>query len=612
MKSARLRPPIFLGIECGGTHTVVLAADEAQAVRFELGAANLKLLNDSELRQMFRRIRALVPNPEAIAIGMAGARTENDRTRIRAAANAVWRNVPCLATNDLETALEAVDEPAAHLSRQIPKVLVLSGTGSCCYGRRPDGRTAKMGGWGHLLGDKGSGYDISLRALKALVFYLDRDGAWSTLGHRILRALQLNEPNELIGWITRSDKAAIAALAPEVFAAARERDAIAKDILQGAVASLAKDAVSCARKLARPSESVQFVFAGSVLLKQVRFAQRVAVEIQKTWPKAIVTPLEREAAWGALHLAKQLRSQSFVPGATTPSIAQNLPEPGATPAIKSTRLSPTEERNPRSMHLDRLPIDAAVELMLKEEAFVRRGLWRERTKIAAGVRWIASALKRGGRLFYVGAGTSGRLGILDASECPPTFRTPPDLVQGIIAGGQQAIWRAIEGAEDDADAGARAVRFRGVRAGDVLVGIAASGRTPFVWGALHEAKKRGAKTILLCFNPHLRIPPRFRPGLVIAPQIGPEILTGSTRLKSGTATKLVLNIFTTLAMVQIGKVISNLMVDLNPSNIKLRDRAARILQELAGCTYAEAGEALQRHGWIVKEAWEALVRKRKS
>jgi N-acetylmuramic acid 6-phosphate etherase len=176
------------------------------------------------------------------------------------------------------------------------------------------------------------------------------------------------------------------------------------------------------------------------------------------------------------------------------------------------------------------------------------------------------------------------------------------MVQGIIAGGAPALWRAAEGAEDDALAGARAIQFRGIHARDVVVGIAASGRTPFVRGALVEARRRRAGTILLTFNPHLKIPARLRPALVIAPNVGPEILTGSTRLKAGTATKLVLNMFTTLAMVQLGKVAGNLMVDLNPSNAKLRERATRIVETLTGADSHAARVALEKTGWNVKNA----------
>jgi N-acetylmuramic acid 6-phosphate etherase len=260
------------------------------------------------------------------------------------------------------------------------------------------------------------------------------------------------------------------------------------------------------------------------------------------------------------------------------------------------------------MNLDKLSLHAAIRLMLGEDATIPRALLDERRKIERGVQLIVRSFRRGGRLFYVGAGTSGRLGVLDASECPPTFRTDPEMVQGVIAGGQMALWQAVEGAEDDPEAGARAMEFRGVNRRDTVVGIAASGRTPFVWGALREAKRRGASTVLLCFNPHLVIPRADRPTLVIAPRIGPEILTGSTRLKSGTATKLILNIFTTLAMVRMGKVLGNLMIDVKASNTKLRDRAVRIVRELTGAEYTKAEAALVESDWKIKPACARLGR----
>lgn len=595
----------YLGLEAGGTRLVGLfdAGDGSPVRRAEAGPANLRLLTDAQLAARFHEIAAAFPAPGAVCIGMAGARAESDRERIRRAAAKVWPKVPCLATNDLETALMAADEEA-----NATRVLVLSGTGSCFFGRTPTGKTAKVGGWGHVLGDKGSGFEIGLRALKAVVYYLDRDGEWSVLGQQLLRALQLNEPNELIGWAQNASKADIAALAVEVFKAWGKRDEIATDILTGASESLAKDAVTCAGKLAKPGEPVQFILAGSVLLKQPKFAERVAAGIRKRWRGAIVTPLRRESAFGALALAKRAFPAGTVqsPVATKPKTAR----PSLTnPNIASIALSPTEQRNPRSMALDTLSLDAAVDLMLREDRYVTSALLADRAKIRKGVELVVRSFKQGGRLFYVGAGTSGRLGVLDASECPPTFRTDPELVQGIIAGGQTAIWSAVEGAEDDPEAGARAIAFRGVSKRDTVVGIAASGRTPFVWGALREAKRRGAKTVLLCFNPNLKISRPDRPTLVLAPKIGSEILTGSTRLKSGTATKLVLNIFTTLAMVRTGKVLSNLMVDVKASNVKLRDRAVRIVRELTGADYPTAEQALLKADWKIKDACRKLGRK---
>ena len=498
---ANSRPPACLGIEAGGTRMVGLfdAGDGAPARRAEVGPANLRLLNDAQLTRRFREIAAAFPKPDALAIGMAGARAESDRERIRRAAAKVWPKVPCLATNDLETALMAADSSAGIKERDIPRVLVLSGTGSCFFGRASDGKTAKVGGWGHVLGDKGSGFEIGLRALKAVVYYLDRDGEWSALGQRLLRALQLNEPNELIGWAQNASKTDIASLAVEVFKAAAARDAIATDILKGAAESLAKDAVTCAGKLTKANAPVQFVLAGSILLRQPKFARTVEESILKRWKGAIVTPLKRDSVHGALALAQQALPLSSlkrsVAGISTKT-SKCAATAGPLNSVASISLSPTEQRNPRSMKLDQMSTADAVELMLREDRLVTSALLAEREKIQKGVELIVGSFRRSGRLFYVGAGTSGRLGVLDASECPPTFRTDPELVQGIIAGGQTAIWQAVEGAEDDLQAGARAIEYRGVKRGDTVVGIAASGRTPFVWGALREAKRRGGPTHL--------------------------------------------------------------------------------------------------------------------
>ncbi len=604
--------PLFLGIEGGGSHTVAIMADAQKQFlkRFEAGPANLKLLSDAQLLGLFKTIAAAFPQPDGIGIGMAGARLETDWQRMRTAAANVWPGIPCHTTNDLETAVAAVEVKNDHAPAT--RVLVLSGTGSCCYGRNASGKIAKIGGWGHILGDKGSGYEIGLRALKAVVYYLDRDGEWSKLGERLLHRLLLNEPNELIGWVQNADKSLVAGLAVEVFAAWKKGDRIAADILIGAGESLAEDALTCAGKLAAPKDAVHFILTGSILLKQPQFARTLAARLKKGWPGAVVSPLDRESVWGAVTLAEKAW-KNRTEGSNPAKVVRREAKPAKSllpdmPLSELVKSSPTEQRNPRSLKLDTMPIEQAVELMLSEDAKIPAAIRVEKKNIARGVGLIAQAFKRGGRLFYVGAGTSGRLGVLDASECPPTFRTEPEQVQGIMAGGQGALWRSVEGAEDDPAAGARAIQFRGVTRRDVVVGIAASGRTPYVWGALGEAKRRGAKTILVAFNPFLTISRTARPTVVITPNVGPEILTGSTRLKSGTATKLVLNIFTTLAMVRTGKVISNLMVDLNPSNVKLRDRAIRIVQQLWNVDYATAEKALISSKWVIKPALKRLAK----
>ena len=606
------RPSCYLGIEGGGTRSTLVLADAQGKAIAELqgGPANLKLLSDRQLLWLLKSFATRLPRVSinAIAIGLAGARSDADKDRIRRAAARVWPRVPCYGTNDLETALAA-----APVAKDVSaRVLILSGTGSCCFGHSSDGRTAKVGGRGHVIGDRGSACDIGQRALKALMADYDHRGRWPKLGGHILQSLLLNDPEDLIPWSIEADKTKIAALALSVFAMARKRDPLSRELLDHAAQALADDGDACASRLVRRNARVQFVFNGGVLLKNDTFARDVEKRLKQRWPKAIITRVEGSSSWGAVALAQQ--HSAHARPITPPK--RHDPLPADHPAFDRELLkqSPTEQRNPRSLKLDTMPLSDAVELMLSEDATIPAALRTELPTITWVIQKVITAFTHGGRLFYVGAGTSGRLGVLDASECPPTFRAPREQVQGIIAGGQRALWSAVEGAEDDPAAGAAAIEYRGITKRDVLIGIAASGRTPFVWGALAEASRRGAVTVLVCFHPGFKTLPRrkglFYPDKVIAPTLGAEVLTGSTRLKSGTATKLLLNLFTTLAMTHSGKVISNLMVDLNPSNVKLRIRAVGIVQQLTGCDANTARTALEDSGWIVKDAWHRLTRKR--
>lgn len=269
------------------------------------------------------------------------------------------------------------------------------------------------------------------------------------------------------------------------------------------------------------------------------------------------------------------------------------------PAWRDKRL--TEQRNPRSARLDRMSAQEIVDLINAEDRLVAAAVGAEREPIARCVELVVDSLRRGGRLFYVGAGTSGRLGVLDAAEMPPTFRTDPELVQGLIAGGHAALVRAQEGAEDSVEAGAAALEARGVGPADFVLGIATSGTTPYVHGALRRARELGARTgFLLCTSPGDEL--RAAHDVVIAPLVGPEVVTGSTRMKAGTATKLVLNTISTTTMVQLGKVYGNLMVDLEVTCQKLQDRGERILMELLGVDRPAATELLERSGGHVKTA----------
>jgi N-acetylmuramic acid 6-phosphate etherase len=268
-----------------------------------------------------------------------------------------------------------------------------------------------------------------------------------------------------------------------------------------------------------------------------------------------------------------------------------------TSRIRYDRL-PTERPHPRAHDLDRLPAVRIARLMNRADAQALRAVGRAAPAIARAVDLIVDSLANGGRLLLVGAGTSGRLGVIEAAECPPTFGTPPALVQAVIAGGRRAVFRSAEGAEDDAAEGARQLRQR-ARPRDVVVGIAASGVTPFVRGGLAEARRHGAATILVACNPYVS---RRAARVVITLAVGPEVLAGSTRLKAGTATKLTLNTLTTAAFARLGKVYGNRMVDLRPRSAKLRARARRLVSELGQVSPRDAARLLGEAGDSAKVA----------
>jgi N-acetylmuramic acid 6-phosphate etherase len=256
----------------------------------------------------------------------------------------------------------------------------------------------------------------------------------------------------------------------------------------------------------------------------------------------------------------------------------------------------TEARNPASQSIDALPTLDMLAVINAADKEVALAVELELPHIAAAVDAVAGRLRQGGSLFYIGAGTSGRLGVLDASECPPTFNTPPELVQGIIAGGDTALRKSVEKAEDDPEAGAEDLRSRAFKAGDALVGIAASGRTPYVLGALGYARSLGALTVGLSCTPNSEVAAASE--IAITPLAGPEIVTGSTRLRAGTATKLVLNMLSTGVMIRLGYVYGNLMVNVQPTNGKLTDRARRIISSIAEVSYDQAAELLDKAGSV--------------
>ncbi|MDQ6860776.1 MAG: N-acetylmuramic acid 6-phosphate etherase, partial [Verrucomicrobiota bacterium] len=416
----------------------------------------------------------------------------------------------------------------------------------------------------------------------------DIDHRVDELGQSILRQLCLNRLEDLVSWASNANKTSVANLAPVVFEGAKRGHKEMLSAIEGGAQILAQFTAAVAKRL--EFEAPEVKLSGGLFCFHPEYVEFYAECLRKLLPGSSVSVCRDSGALGAAWLVARELPAAEIAEKTTATDVSDLAD------------AVTEQRNPRSARLDKLSSSELVELFVSEEAIVQQALSAVREPLVRAVDLVSESLQRGGRLFYVGAGTSGRLGVLDASEIPPTFGASPELVQGIIAGGVTALHSAAEGAEDQAEAGALAIAERGVSAADVVCGITASGRTPFVLGALRRARELGAKTILLTCNPASQPAKGDTPEIAIDLPTGPEIITGSTRLKAGTATKVALNIISSCSMICLGKVRENLMVDLNVSNAKLRERAVRLVRQVRGCSEAEARRFLEKENWNVRAA----------
>ena len=403
---------------------------------------------------------------------------------------------------------------------------------------------------------------------------------------KVLHALSLNNFDELVRWAQTADKMDVAMLAPVVFEAAAAGDARMMEIIEDGARVLCEYTEAVADRLHLLAPKV--VLMGGLFHRDSIYTHAFLRRLKKNLPDARVTTAERAPELGAAWLAAEAHDH-----------ATFHPKP-SDHEIDDLAAALTEQRNPRSLEVEKMAAPDLVELFVEEEKFVQDALRTASADLARAIEQVTKSLRNEGRLFYVGAGSSGRIGVLDASEIPPTFGAPAHLVQGIVAGGVTALHRSVEGAEDEESAGAFALDDRGVKSGDVVIGITASGRTPFALGALSRAKSLGAKTILLTCNP------MAAPGidLVITLPVGPEILAGSTRLKAGTVTKVALNIISTGAMIGLGKVRGNLMIDLHTTSTKLRDRAVRIVAEVTQRDYQSARTLLEASDWNLRATLE--------
>ena len=568
----------ILGVEGGGTKTawVIVNRDGNELQILDQGTlppSNFRLATSERLRAIFGEL------PKEIDRGgvfLAGCGTEEDRQSLLRLCAEIWPGAKIVTGSDRESGLAAA---LGHADG----IVVNAGSGSSVTGRR-DQRVENAGGWGHILGDAGGGYFLSLQALRLILREYDLHRGEVQFTTKVLRALSLNNLDELVRWAQTADKMEVAMLTPVVFEAAATGDARVMEIIEEGARVLCEYTEAVASRLHLLAPKVMLL--GGLFHRDSIYTHAFRRKLKKNLPDARVATAERAPEFGAAWLAAEMGEW--------PNLRSKLPEEKIDDLIAAL----TEQRNPRSENLEKMSAHDLVKLFADEEKFVQEALRGAAVDLARAIEMVTESLRKGGRLFYIGAGSSGRIGVLDASEIPPTFGASPELVQGIVAGGATALHRSVEGAEDEKSEGALAVDERGVKVADVVIGITASGRTPFVLGALGRAKLLGAKTILLSCNPAR--PQSAIVDLAIDLAVGPEILTGSTRLKAGTATKIALNIISTAAMIGLGKVRGNLMIDLHASSAKLRDRAARLVADLLQCDYDSARERLEANGWNLR------------
>ena len=568
---------LTLGVEGGGTKTdwVLVGRDGVVVRSGQLPAANLKLISDDDLTRIFN----VLPDAQRVGVFLAGCLTTQDHERLKRLAISRWPAARLALGNDRDSGF------ATALGEQ-DGIIVISGTGAVVQGRCGE-RREKAGGWGHILGDRGGGYDLARHALRKILLRYDMEATISPLASDVLAALNLNELPQLVDWIHNTDKMSVARLAPVIFRAAENGDGDMLALIKHRARDLAEFTYAVAKRLGMEQRNIPVRLLGGLLTKEPFYAAIYSELLGAMLPLADVDVCTTSGAMGAAALA----GADVVRGAIASVTETERCE---------LAVATTEQVNARSFEIEKMSAAQLVALFIEEEDCVRHALLSCAPNLTRAVECITSAMLAGGRLFYVGAGTSGRLGVLDASEIPPTFGTAAELVQGIIAGGAAALTRAAEAAEDSPEGGALALAGRGISALDVVCGITASGRTPFVIGALQQARGMGAATILLTCNPSRNRGAAW--DVEIDLPTGAELVAGSTRLKAGTATKVALNILTTATMILQGKVQGGAMVDMRATNAKLRDRAIRTVRAALGLSAEATVERLESVGWSIRRA----------
>jgi len=515
---------------------------------------------------------------EVAVAGLAGAVDLPQRFDLGRGLNIALGGGRALITTDLHPLLYAN-------AGNEPGILAIAGTGSSVLGQDGKGRIIQAGGRGHVLGDAGSAYQLAVAALRAAARSVDGIDPPTVLADALPAAAGVAGFSELTPWSIASGKAAIAALARTVADVAVQGDVAARACVANQAEALAAQVQAVRARLGVPDKIPVFL-AGGLFERCDLFREAFETALRSTPALRPVT-----AQWRGYRAVLALAHADPMPSWVT--IVE-----GTGAAAGETGLPPTERRTNAPRTIDRMTALEIAGEMNREDATIAQAVAKQLPAIARVIEVAARALESGGRILYVGAGTSGRLGVLDASECPPTFGVAPDRVAGIIAGGDQALRSSLEGCEDDRAQAEADLKARQVGPNDLVVGITASGVTPYVRAALEAAKRLGATTALLCCNPDCASGADF----VIAVDTGPEVLAGSTRLKAGTATKMVLNMISTGAMALIGQVYDGLMAGMRPANAKLRRRAERIVAHIAGVTETAAAAALAEADYRIAAA----------
>ncbi len=593
-RNKTLNSRLLLGIESGATGSVALLADHDGNILSSANGNPLVLTAHAgaklqpTLRALLRRLFGRKYAPKDVrkaALCLAGVSFQGN-AEATARLGKILRQAGVKAKPLLHPDIHAT---LAHELRDRPGMIIVAGTGSCAIAKNAKGRIRRAGGWGSLLGDEGSGYAMGLSALRDCVTALDGRAETGSFHAAIARRIRCKTAAQIVQWSGKADKSAIAGLARMVFAQALRGDARALELLE----NTRRDLLALMRPL-HSWLSQQGVLDYSVILTGGTFehhpehAEAMSHLIQNTFGLSSIKVSKNSKGLGAIKLASGRYASARRPGAR-----RGIPS--------------TEAIHPKSKFIDTLSSEEIVRIIQEEDIAVPQALLSQRKTLAGAVDVLVKVIENGGRVFYVGAGTSGRLAALDAAELPPTFGVSPRLFQTVLAGGNRSLLHAAEGAEDDKRAARRLMRDKKISAKDAVIGIAASGRTPFVLEAMRLAAIARAKTIGIACNS--RTPLEKACDIALIADTGPEIIGGSTRMKAGTATKLLLNTLSTACMIRLGKVHDHWMVGVVPSNAKLKTRAVSIVRGIGRSSERQAHRALELCGWQTQTA--ALMAARK-